>query len=159
MPGTRSLSRELALHSTEFPARFAAIHAQLVSQLPEHDRALVGWQAILRYLHNTLGLRRPGGKSLHARIVLRWRRDHMFPLLRGGWNPRCRKAPRSAPLTTTYAATAWTLCEFDTARRRPLCVLADTRVGAHGNGPVDRSRLHHSYSPARRSRSWLRCRS
>jgi hypothetical protein len=148
MPGPRSLARELARHETEFPARFAALHRLLVAQLPEHDRALVGWQGILRYLHDVLGLRRPGGKRLHPRIVLRWRRDHAFPLLRGGWNPRCRLAPRSAPLTTMFAVTAWTLCQYDTARRRPLFGIANP-LSARPEGESAR-RFGHSVAQVSR---------
>jgi len=100
------------------PARLQSTYDLLRTYLPDHDRALISRDAILTYLHSTLQLRRPSGRRLSWRIVLRWHRDAGCPLLRGGWNPRARCL--QPPLTTTFALTAWTLSRFDTASRRSL---------------------------------------
>jgi len=100
------LARERAQHDQA--AIFSRIHSDLRSQLPDLDRALVGHQAILAELHR-LGLRRLNGKRLSWRIVLRWRRDHAFPLHRGIRKPDVYAAP---PLSTTHAMTAWMLSQF-----------------------------------------------
>jgi len=114
----RHLAREMHQHAIEAPQRFRALHAQLVRTLPDRDRALVTAPAILAYLHDVLGLRRPGGARVSWRMVLRWRAEEDFPLLRGGWNSWSRCL---APcLTTSYAVTAWTLSRFDAAKRRSL---------------------------------------
>src|SRR5262249_56052730 len=96
----RHLAREMQQHRAEAPHRFRTIHASLVQQLPDYDRALIGWAAILGYLHNTLPVRRPNGQPLPISPLLRWRRDLDFPLLRGGWNPSSRCL--SPPLTTAF---------------------------------------------------------
>ena len=116
MPGKRNLARERAAHDATAAAQSAALYQLLRSTLPDKEHALIGRGAILRYLHDTLHLRRPNGGPLTWRIVLRWRRDAGFPLVRGGWNPRRRCLGMA--LATTHAVTAWTLTRFDTATCR-----------------------------------------
>jgi len=117
MPG-RSFAREQAQHAAAAPQQFRSLHALLTEYLPEHDRALVGQDAILAYLGDVLCLRRPNGSRLTWRIILRWRANEDFPLLRGGWNSWSRCL---APcLSTAHAVTAWTLTRFDAAKRRAL---------------------------------------
>jgi len=106
MPGRRNLARERAQHDSA--ARFASLYATLTSQLPQLDRALVGHDAILRYLHDTLLLRRANHRPITWRIALQWRRDHGLPILRG-FTARRYASPA---LSTTFALTAWTLSQF-----------------------------------------------
>jgi hypothetical protein len=110
MPGRRSDGRERADHARDVAQRVRSLYAMLTTQLPLHERALIGRHAILDYLHTTLLLRRPNGGPVTWRMVLRWRRDHGFPLVRGAWRPRYL----TPPLTTSHALTAWTLAQFDT---------------------------------------------
>src|SRR5262245_36359576 len=124
MPGKRNLARERAQHDQ--PATFARIHHDLRSQLPDLDRALVGHVAILAELHR-LGLRRLNGTKLSWRIVLRWRRDHAFPLHRGIRKPDVYAAP---PLSTTHAMTAWILSQFVHGELFRVVAMAD----AHATG-------------------------
>src|SRR5262245_16042427 len=84
----------------------------LTTQLPDRDRALIGRPAILAFLHHDLGLRRPNGKPLSWRMVLRFRRDLSLPLLRGF---SCLKSHRSYPLSTRFALSAWLLSQFSSA--------------------------------------------
>jgi hypothetical protein len=126
MPGRRNLAREQAQHAVEAPHRFHALHTLLVQHLPDQDRALLTAPAILAYLHDVLGLRRPNGQPLRWRMILRWRAEEDFPLLRGGWNSWSRCL---APcLTTSHAVTAWTLSRFDAAKRRALFAVS-TPIG------------------------------
>jgi hypothetical protein len=112
----RCFAREQAQHAAEAPHRFRSLHTILVQQLPDLDRALIGQHAILTYLSDVLLLRRPNGRPLRWHMILRWRRDLGFPLLRGGWRAGSRCL--SPPLTSSHAVTAWTLAQFDTAKRR-----------------------------------------
>jgi hypothetical protein len=108
MPGRRCYQRERAQHAAIAPEQQRALHALLTAELPACDRALVGQVAILDYLHQ-LGLRRRNGNTLTWRMLLRWRRDEGFPLLRGRYTPHRHKSPA---LSTTFALTAWTLSRF-----------------------------------------------
>jgi len=110
MPGRRHLATERAAHDQ--PSTFARIHHDLRSQLPDLDRALVGHQAILAELHR-LGLRRPNGRPLSWRMVLRWRREFGCPIAHGLWHSRYL-AP---PLSTSFALTSWMLSQFSTGER------------------------------------------
>jgi hypothetical protein len=114
----RCFAREQTQHAAEAPHRFRSLHAMLVQQLPDRDLALIGQHAILTYLGDVLLLRRPNGRQLRWHMVLRWRRDLAFPLLRGGWRAGSRCL--SPPLTSTHAVTAWTLAQFDSAKRRAV---------------------------------------
>ena len=108
MPGRRCYQRERTQHEAIAPEQQRALHALLTAELPAYDRALVGQVAILNYLHQ-LGLRRRNGNPLTWRMLLRWRRDEGFPLLRGRCTPQRHKSPA---LSTTFALTAWTLSRF-----------------------------------------------
>jgi hypothetical protein len=133
MPGRRNYQRERAAHAAELPARMRALHAMLVDKLPAHDHLLVGHDAILAYLHFHLRLRRPGGRPLSWRMVLRWRRDAYCPILRGGWNSH--SAHKHPPIATTHSLTAWMLTAFDNAARRSLFRVASSApADADGEG-------------------------
>src|SRR5262245_2944683 len=97
----------------------ADCYALLRAQLPDHDRALIGWPAILAHLNERFHLCRPNGSPITIRMVWRWRRDFACPILRGGWNVHCLRH-LSPPLTSSHALTAWILAQFDSAQRRPL---------------------------------------
>jgi hypothetical protein len=141
MPGKRNLARERAQHALEAPARQHQLHATMVAQLPDRDRALVGQDRILAFLHE-LGLRRRNGAWLTWRIVLRWRRDHGFPLARGVWHPSALSHPasRSPALSTTFAIVSWTLTRFSTDCHGLFRVVSHpVRVGVEGWRPPDRA--------------------
>ena len=108
MPGRRCYQRERAQHAAQAPDRQRHLHDLLTAQLPHRDRALVGQVAILNYLQQ-LGLRRRNGGPLTWRMLLRWRRDEGFPLLRGRCTPHRYRSPA---LSTAFALTAWTLSRF-----------------------------------------------
>src|SRR5262245_28133403 len=87
VPGIpRNVARERTRHAAIAPVRQRALYDLLVAQLPQHEKALVGWNAILTFLHGTLQLTRPNGHLLSRRQVLRWRRAHGFPLVTGNMN-------------------------------------------------------------------------
>ena len=115
MPGRRCYQRERTQHAAEAPDRQRRFHDLLTAQLPQLDRALVGRERILAYLHD-FGLRQRNGRALNWRMILRWRRDHGFPLVRGVWHPSAPSHPasRSPALSTSFAITAWLLSQFST---------------------------------------------
>jgi hypothetical protein len=115
MPGRRCYQRERAQHAAQAADRQRHLHELLTAQLPHLDRALVGRARILAYLHD-FGLRQRNGRALSWRMILRWRRDHGFPLVRGVWHPSAPTHPasRSPALTTSFAVTAWILTRFST---------------------------------------------
>jgi hypothetical protein len=119
MPGVRSLARERARHAVTAPARYAQLHAMLVAELPAHDRALIGNESILRYLHDTLQLRRRNGHPLTVRMLRRWRRDESCPLVGGCYLIGRHFAP---PLSTTHALTAWVLSRRSSNEPQLFCV-------------------------------------
>jgi len=136
MPGKRNLARERAQHAATARARTAALYAMLCQTLPDHERALVGQLPILRYLHDTLRIRRPNGQPLKWRIVLRWFHTQGFPLVRGGWH--VGRSAKQASLTTTHAVTAWVLTRFDTATDRAgFSVSIPADAADDGNAPDD----------------------
>src|SRR5262249_13008559 len=101
--GTRNYARERARHDTIGPEQQRAIYDLLRSQLPARELALVRRDRILAYLHS-LGLRRPNGGPVSWHQILRWTRNHGFPLLHGtllfvSRIPRVR----TPSLTTTFA--------------------------------------------------------
>jgi hypothetical protein len=106
--GTRNYARERTEHAALAPEQQRALHDLLVTQLPAFDRAVIGQVAILDYLHQ-LGLRRRNGGPLTWRMILRWRRDEGFPVLRGRYTPHRHRSPA---LSTAFALTAWTLSRF-----------------------------------------------
>jgi len=111
MPGIpRNAARERSRHAAVAPARQRALYDVLVAQLPQHEHALVGWDAILTFLHGTLQLTRPNGHPLSRRQVLRWRRARGFPLVTGNMN----RYARTPPLTTSHAVVAWVLTRKST---------------------------------------------
>jgi hypothetical protein len=114
MPGIpRNAARERSRHAAIAPAHQRALYDLLVAQLPQHERALVGWDAILTFLHRTLQLTRPNGRPLSRRQVLRWHRAHGFPLVTGNMN----RYARTPPLTTSHAVVAWVLSRKSTDER------------------------------------------
>ena len=111
MPGIpRNIARERSRHAAIAPARQRALYDLLVAQLPQHERALVGWDAILTFLHGRLQLTRPNGHPLSRGQILRWRRAQGFPLVTGNMN----RYARTPPLTTTHAVVAWVLTRKST---------------------------------------------
>jgi hypothetical protein len=115
-PMSRNFARERARHETLAPGKQRAVYEFLRAHLPDRDRALIGRDRILAYLHS-LGLRRPNGGPISWNQVLRWTREHGFPLLHGtlvfaARAPRCR----TPSLTTNFAITAWVLSRFDTGQ-------------------------------------------
>ena len=132
MPGRRNLALERARHAASQPARMAALHAMLVTQLPDRDRALIGWPSILAYLHR-LGLRRLNGRPVSARMVTRWRHAAACPVLGGRWTlGRCY----TPPLSSSFALTAWLLTQLSTDER-PLAfrVSLTSAPAVDGNAP------------------------
>jgi hypothetical protein len=111
--GPRNHARERARHAALAPEKQRALYDLLVTQLPQHERALVGWNGILTYLHRTLQLTRPNGRPLSRRQVLRWHRAQGFPLVTGNMN----RYARTPPLTTTHAVVAWVLTRKSTDER------------------------------------------
>src|SRR5262249_13485879 len=114
--GTRNYARQRARHDAIAPAQQRALYALLRSQLPDHARALVGRIRILTALHE-LGVRRPNGGPVSWHQVLRWTRQHGFPLLHGtllfvSRIPRFR----TPSLTTSFALTAWVLSRLDSGQ-------------------------------------------
>jgi hypothetical protein len=65
----------------------------------EGEQALVGWGAIVDFLH-AHGVRNAFGKRATPAVLRRWRRRFAFPLLQGRWK-------RTPPLTSTYLVLAW----------------------------------------------------
>jgi hypothetical protein len=94
MPGRRCYQRERIEHDAIAPEQQRALHDLLVTQLPAFDRAVIGQVAILDYLHQ-LGLRRRNGGPLTWRMILRWRREEGFPVLRGRYTPHRHRSPHS----------------------------------------------------------------
>jgi hypothetical protein len=114
MPGIpRNLARERSRHTAIAPERQRALYDLLVTQLPQHHLALVGWDAILTFLHGSLQLTRPNGRPLSRRQVLRWHRTQGFPLVTGNMN----RYARTPPLTTSHALVAWVLTRKSTDER------------------------------------------
>jgi hypothetical protein len=111
--GTRNSARERARHNALAPEQQRALYELLVAQLPQHEHALVGWNAILAFLHRTLQLTRPNGRPLSRRQILRWHRAQGFPLVTGNMN----RYARTPPLTTSHAVVAWVLTRKSTDER------------------------------------------
>jgi hypothetical protein len=140
MPGRRCYQRERTEHARLAPERQHQLYSTLVAQLPQHECALVGRERILAYLHD-LGLRRRNGLALNWRMILRWRRDHGFPLVRGVWHPSAPNHPasRSPALTTSFACTAWILSRFSTDSHGLFRVFTHpTAAAPRGTRPVIR---------------------
>jgi hypothetical protein len=137
MPGRRHYARERALHAAHAVAQQRRIYELLKAQLPDHERALAGRDAILSFLR-TLGLTRRNGMPLTWRMILRWHRDLGFPLVRGAWHPNTRThlPSRSPALTTTYAATAWILSQFSTDSQGLFRVCHPTVSSTPGSLPT-----------------------
>ena len=102
----RTLARESAQAAASFPHRYAARLHQLRTQLPLHDRALIGRHAIIQYLCD-LGVYRRNRHPVSWRMLTRWRRDKAFPLLSAACVPTIRRY--TPALSTTHAITAWLL--------------------------------------------------
>ena len=138
MPGKRNFAKERAAHAAAAPRRQQTIYQSLREQLPEHDKALVGWVRILAHLH-ALGIRRRNGRPLTRRIVNRWRAHEGCPILRGN---RCATY-RTHPFTTVYALTAWLLSPLSTGEYdgsyRVCATLADALPGSSSPTPASRA--------------------
>jgi len=132
--GTHNYARERARHEAIAPEKQRALYDLLVAQLPALDRALIGQVAILNYLHH-LGLRRRNGGPLTWRMILRWRRDEGFPVLRGRYTPHRHRSPA---LSTTFALTAWTLSRFSSDEHHLFRVSIPHGVSAGGSRPTFR---------------------
>jgi hypothetical protein len=114
--GTRNYARERARHDAVAPEKQRALYELLRSQLPEYERALVGRERILTWLHD-FGIRRPNGGPVSWHQILRWTRQQGFPLLHGtliyaARTPRCR----TPSLSSTFAITSWILSRYDTGQ-------------------------------------------
>jgi len=109
----RNAARERSRHAAIAPVRQRALYDLLVAQLPQHELALIGWDAILTFLHRRLQLTRPNGRALSRRQVLRWHRAQGFPLVTGNMN----RYARTPPLTTSHAVVAWVLTHKSTDER------------------------------------------
>src|SRR5262249_35778314 len=92
--GTRNYARERAHHDALAPEKQRPPYHLLSTQLPHPQHALVGWPAILTFLHRPLQLTRPNGRPLSRRQVLRWHRAQGFPLVTGNLN---RYAAHTSP--------------------------------------------------------------
>jgi hypothetical protein len=132
--GTRNYARERARHDAIAPEQQRAIYELLRNQLPAFDRAVVGQIAILNYLHQ-LGLRRRNGSPLTWRMILRWRRDEGFPVLRGRYTPHRHRSPA---VSTTFALTAWTLSRFSSDEHHLFRVSVPQGTSHGGNRPTSR---------------------
>jgi hypothetical protein len=133
MPGRRNYSAERARHNALAPEKQRAIYDLLKSQLPEREEALIGWDTILRWLHQHLGLRRPNGGSLTVRQLRRWRAECSCPIIAGTRTTTGRLTP---PLSTSFALTAWTLSRFSTADRRLFAVATPETPSWQGRRPA-----------------------
>ncbi|HKB36285.1 MAG TPA: hypothetical protein VKD72_07515 [Gemmataceae bacterium] len=148
--GTRNYARELARHDAIAPEKQRALYDLLVAQLPQHHYALVGWDAILTFLHRSLQLTRPNGGPLSRRQILRWHRTQGFPLVTGNMN----RYARTPPLTTSHAVVAWVL----TRKSTDECSLFRVRslpepIAGEGTRPA--SHAEDAFTPvsARRDRA------
>src|SRR2546422_10918900 len=91
--------------ATERDRRRAAILAALRAAFAGGERALVGWPAILQWLHDH-SFRNREGRPLTARTVHDWHRRLNFPLLRGH-RAFVGRSGSSPPWTSTYLVLAW----------------------------------------------------
>lgn len=114
MPGKRNFRRERQQHALEQPEKQAALYRMLVAQLPDRETALVGWPAILAFLHDRLQLCRPSGGRITYRMARRWAREHQLPVLRGTLTASKHLSPA---LSSTFALTAWTLTQWSSNDR------------------------------------------
>lgn len=135
VPGKRNLARERADHARTAHRLQQQTYDLLTARLPAYERALIGRQAILTFLHD-LGVRRRNGALLTWRMLQRWRRDLGFPLVRGLWSPHAPSHPnvRSPPFSTAYAVTAWLLSRFSSDEHGVFRVGYPT---ARGNAPCE----------------------
>ena len=144
MPGRRCYQRERTQHAAIAPEQQRALHALLTAQLPACDRALVGQVAILNYLRH-LGLRRRNGGPLTWRMILRWRRDEGFPLLRGRCTPHRHRSPA---LSTAFALTAWTLSRLSSDEYQLFRVSVAHGTSLEGSRSPFHAALHRYRSTA-----------
>ena len=109
MPRPRNYAADKARWQAEQPMKQRAIYDLLKSQLPEHDKAIVGWANLLDYLHD-LGVRRPNAYAdVNDRQIGVWQREHGFPLVRGTMRPRPQS--HTPCISTQYAVIAWLLSQ------------------------------------------------
>ena len=112
MPGKRNLAKERAAHAASAHQRQQRTYDLLITQLPQHERALIGRYRILAFLTG-LGVRQRNGDPLKWNMLRRWKRDLAFPMVRGLWSPRAK----SPAVSTTYAVTAWLLSRSSSDER------------------------------------------
>jgi len=99
----------------DLAGRLASCYGNMRQHIPDLDRILIGQRAILDYLH-TLQIRRPNGGTVTWRMVLRWHRTLLFPLVSGGWLQQ--SGARASPVTTSHAVASWICAQFSTAHNR-----------------------------------------
>lgn len=133
MPGRRCYAAERVRHEAHASEHQRALYDTMVTYLPDREIALVGWTAILEWLHHHLGLRRPNGGSLTVRQLRRWRADHSCPIVSGTRTTTGRLTP---PLSTSFALTAWTLTRFSTADRSLFAVATPESPTFQGRRPT-----------------------
>jgi hypothetical protein len=136
MPGKRNFAREQAEHARVASQRQHHLHATLVAQLPDYDRALIGHQAILCYLHEVLHLRRRNGSPLTWRMLLRWRSTEGLPVLRGRYTPHRHRSPA---VSTAFALTAWALTRFCSDSHDLFRVSVPHDAAPEGTRPINRA--------------------
>jgi len=112
----------------------------LRSALPEGERVLTGWDAILSHLCDTLRLRGLNGQRFTVPQLRRLQRRYGLPVLRGGALIRVRRGhQRTLPTSTNFLLTSWALSrpyvgELFTVSYPPRAAASIARVGAE-NGP------------------------
>jgi hypothetical protein len=94
--------------------RQAKTLAMLRVAFAEGEEALVGWPAIVLYLHR-LGVRNAYGKQVTAAAIRRWRDRFDFPILPGRWK-------RTPPLSSSYLILAWLVNLLRSGERDGLTV-------------------------------------
>src|SRR5215813_10871074 len=119
MPGRRNAARERAKHAATAAARLRHVHAVMVAEFPEYDRALIDYPAILGFL-DRFGIRRRNGRPVTIRMLTRWRREFGFPVCKGvtildqHWSP---------PVSSTVAIAAWICAQLRSSDARGFRVV------------------------------------
>jgi hypothetical protein len=66
-------------------------------------------------------------------MLLRWRRDEGFPVLRGRYTPHRHRSPA---LSTTFALTAWTLSRLSSDEHHLFRVRVPHGTSDEGSRPI-----------------------
>lgn len=107
-PRVRNLAREQAEHAATLAARYTARLQELRTGVPHLDRALIGRQAIQRYVYD-LGIRRLNFHPVSWRMLRNWRLHRHFPMIPGSLVLSTRR--RSPAMSTTHCIAAWLMCQ------------------------------------------------